>query len=400
MIVKIYNFIIPLIFNNFLKILKLKKRNKNAWIFGAWGGDSYSDNSKYLFEYVIEYLPHINAVWITKKPEIKEKLTLARKKCYLHNEPNGRKARLNAKYVFFTNGMTDFGKYDLCHGATKVALWHGMPLKRLQYATSNSKKRKRNIFRLIQYMVSKTYNYSQRDITIATSETTKKLFVECFEVKPETVIITGQPRNDVLFDNKKTILLKQKLNHPPNKKFILYMPTWRSFKSHERFLDSIVQELKSDSSFNAELQSKNITLYIKPHPRIKIGATGNSQIVVLDSVSDIDPQQLLAAADVLITDYSSVFIDYALLERPVHFFVPDLEDYILSNNGLFFSFPEFAHFWFKKINDLKSSIINTPKFVDLGLKNSRKVNLVFNDMKSVKGQYCKKFIQTMQYKKL
>lgn len=48
--------------STFLKILKIKKRNENLWLFGAWEGNNYSDNSKYVFEYVNKHMPHINSV--------------------------------------------------------------------------------------------------------------------------------------------------------------------------------------------------------------------------------------------------------------------------------------------------------------------------------------------------
>ena len=100
MIEQVVNQIIPWIINNILKIIKYKKRDENLWIFGAWGGDDYSDNSKYVFEYVSENLPNIRAVWITKNKEVKNLITNQGYKCYLYNESSGRKVRLNAKYVF------------------------------------------------------------------------------------------------------------------------------------------------------------------------------------------------------------------------------------------------------------------------------------------------------------
>src|SRR5690554_7993024 len=112
MIEQVVNQIIPWIINNILKIIKYKKRDENLWVFGAWGGDNYSDNSKYVFEYVNKKMPHINSIWITNNQKTKEQIINLGYRCFLYNEPNGRIARLNAKYAFYTNGMTDFGKYD------------------------------------------------------------------------------------------------------------------------------------------------------------------------------------------------------------------------------------------------------------------------------------------------
>ena len=366
------------------------------WIFGAWGGDNYSDNAKYLFEYVNKNLPEINAIWITKNNEIKRKIIEDGKNCYLFNESEGRKARLNGGYVFFTNGITDFGPYDLCQGAVKIALWHGMPLKKLWFATNNLEKRKNNIFRFIQYCILKIYNHAQRDFTIATSETTKKLLIECFEVKPETVFITGQPRNEVLFNASAAKKMKQILNHQSDEKFVLYMPTWREKGLNDVFLDNIIAELYSDNLFLKELENKGIRLYIKPHPRISLKSKSNGNVIILESMSNIDSQELIASADILITDYSSVFIDFALLERPLHFYIPDIDEYKNDRLGLFFNISDFSEFWFRDIETFKKVIIERSNFDDYGRRNSNKVNLIFNDPKLIKGEYSKEVIKALK----
>lgn len=393
MIEQVLNQIFSWVINNILKIIKLKKRDENFWLFGSWGGDNYSDNSKFVFEYVTSNMPNIKAVWITKTTEVKEFITNQGKICYLYNESLGRNARLNAKYVFFTNGMTDFGKFDLCHGAIKTALWHGMPLKKLMYATNNLQKRNKNIFRLLQYIFLKIYNNNQRNITISTSETTKDLLIKCFEVKPETVLITGQPRNDGLFNEELILSLKEKLNHNSDEKFVLYMPTWREIGNNEKFLDDILSEIYSDCTFIESLIEKKIKLYIKPHPRITINTKSTENIIILKGISGFDTQELIGAADILITDYSSVFVDYALLERPTQFFVPDLENYKKNRLGLFFEFYEFAKFWFTDIDTLKSVVLNEKNNTKLGISNAMKVNSIFNKSSLIKGQYTRNFVE-------
>ena len=196
---KLFIFLFNIFINNLLRILSFNKRDENLWIFGCWGGEKYSDNSKYLYEFVSQNLPHINIVWITKNNTIKKRLNDSNHRCYMYNEFQGFKSRLNAGYVFFTNSMRDFGNLDLCHGAIKIALWHGMPIKKMQFASNNFGQKDFNKIKYLQYMMLKTYNSKQRDVSIATSEATKNNLIECFELNPKSVFITGQPRNDVLF---------------------------------------------------------------------------------------------------------------------------------------------------------------------------------------------------------
>lgn len=391
--VTLLKLILQWIVNVLLKALKLRKRKENLWVFGAWGGDNYSDNSKYVFEYVNKKMPHINSIWITNNQKTKEQIINLGYRCFLYNEPNGRIARLNAKYAFYTNGMTDFGKYDLCHGAIVIALWHGMPLKKLLYATNNLHKRKKNIFRLLQYTVLKIYNKNRRDITIATSEIARELLVKCFEVKSHTVLITGQPRNDGLYSNTAILSLKQKLNHEAKDKFVLYMPTWRDIGNNEDFLLNILNNLTSDSVFIDSLIKNNIMLYIKPHPRITVNIKSVRNILILESMPDFDTQNLIGAADVLITDYSSVFMDYSLLKRPTHFFLPDIDNYKKNSLGLFFAFEDIAEYWFTEIDELKSVILNSTHYSKLGVNNAFKVNSLFNDPTIPEGEYSMYFIE-------
>lgn len=386
--------------NIFLKLLKLKRRDKNIWLFGAWDGEDYRDNSKYLFEYVIRNLPEIDAVWITKDNKVKERLIKEGKKCYLSREREGQKLRLKAGYIFFTNGISDLGKFDLCHGAIKVALWHGMPLKRLCFATNNLKKRNKSIFRYIQYLILKLYSKTQRDITIATSVKAKEFLVECFELKPRSVLITGQPRNDVLFDSKIVNRLRRKLNHREGEHFVLYMPTWRDFGQHERFLDEIIYSLLNDTRFIESLKERRIKLYIKPHPRVSINSRSSENIIILEQAHDIDPQELIASADVLITDYSSVFIDYALTEKPILFFVPDIEQYEVGRNGLFLDFQDFSEFWFKDLESFKASVLNNPEYRDLGILNAKKINSIYDDSSLIRGKYCKSLVKSLAENKI
>lgn len=383
--------------NASLKVLSLRARNKYLWVFGSLRGDSYNDNAKYLYEYVIDKLPHINAVWITRSQEVKKHLSSRGKKCYLSNEPEGRRTRLNAGYAFFTGSLEDFGKYDLCHGAVRVALWHGMPLKRLFYAQKQWAKENMSLYKgLIAKPKTKLYDRCQRDITLATSKQTKEYLIQSYEVKPETVLITGQPRNDALFDKNVTFSLKKKLKHPRGHRFVLYMPTWRKLRKHDPFLEGIILELKKDDGFTRELKNRKTKLYIKPHPLAYIDSTGGKEMVVLPSISDVDTQHLIAAADVLITDYSSVFIDYALLDRPIHFFVPDIKENDKYQKGLFLTYDEFAEFYFEGLETFKSVVLNEDKYNALGLKNTRNVNQIYNDPLLEKGSYCENVVKAIQ----
>lgn len=383
--------------NVLLKSLVLKKRDNNLWIFGAWSGNKYSDNSKYFFEYIQIHLPEIRAVWITKNRSIKKQLLAKGYECYLSNERQGRQLRLKAGFVFYTNGMKDFGHFDICQGSTKVALWHGMPLKRLHYATNNLLKRRKNIFRFAQYLILKTYSNSQRNVTIATSDKSKEFFIECYEVKPQSVFITGQPRNDILFEKSIKPHIYKALNHKENERFVLYMPTWReSDKKGVFFLNSIIDNFFNDISFLKKLTSRNVKLYIKPHPNVNVNYKNSSNIIILDHKYELDPQELMVSADVLITDYSSVFIDYALTDRPIHFFVPDLEEYAKDRLGVFLDIDDYANFWIEDIEVFKKVLIYNSDYDKKGLLNTSKINKIYDDPSLERGKYNEQLVNVLK----
>ncbi|WP_404971981.1 CDP-glycerol glycerophosphotransferase family protein [Vibrio campbellii] len=382
------------ILNITLNILRLKKRSPNLLVFGAWNGEKYADNSRYLFEYLKREYPLVRTVWITKNDQVKEKLNSQGYECYIYNETNGIKARLNCGYVFFTNGINDVGRFDLTHGAIKVALWHGMPLKKMGYATNNLMKRNKNIFRALQYLYLKIYNPSQRDVSIATSIKTKELMCQAFHAKPIDVHITGQPRNDVLFSEGVKSKVNNELGHDEGKKFILYLPTWRDFGKEDLFLKETTLALINDISFMESLKLNGIFLYVKPHPRVELNIKSNGNIRVVDDDFPYDTQELLSSSDMLITDYSSAFIDYALLKKPIFFYTPDLDEYKKTGNDLFLDFDRFSSSSISNVEDLKRTILSAEETVK-GIDNSRLVNLIFNDSSLVDGEYCKKVIEVM-----
>jgi len=111
------------------RINKNKKRNKALWIFGCWGGMKYSDNSKYLFEYVCKEHPEIRAVWITVNKSVYEELISRGKEVYLANTPSANEIIKQAGVAFFTNSLNDFGDNPLLNGAKICALFHGVGFK-------------------------------------------------------------------------------------------------------------------------------------------------------------------------------------------------------------------------------------------------------------------------------
>ena len=207
--------------------------------------------------------------------------------------------------------------------------WHGTPLKKLAhnievpdgttfYRSGMSIEEMRSTY---DNDVSK-YNYM-----ISPSSFTTEVFQSAFAINKDRLIETGYPRNDILsnYQDEDIDRIKAELKLPKDKKIILYAPTWRDNSFN---LKGYTFKLEVDfKKWQNELGDEYIVVF-KPHYLIINDFDLES---VKDFVYFIDPKEdisrLYLLGDILITDYSSVFFDYAILKRPIYFYMYDLESY-------------------------------------------------------------------------
>src|SRR5699024_3040004 len=173
------------------------------------------------------------------------------------------------------------------------------------------------------------YRQSRRwDYMNAANEFSAKIFRRTFLFE-NTMLKLGYPRNDILYNknNSEDIMkLKKKFNLPTNKKIILYAPTWRDdgHVAKGKYNFSLELDLKA---MQEKLGSEYIVI-LRMHYLIseKIDLSDINEFAF--NLSDHpDIGELYLISDILITDYSSVFFDYANLKRPILFYTYDLEKY-------------------------------------------------------------------------
>lgn len=301
------------------RINKNKKRNKALWIFGCWGGMKYSDNSKYLFEYVCKEHPEIRAVWITVNKSVYEELISRGKEVYLANTPSANEIIKQAGVAFFTNSLNDFGDNPLLNGAKICALFHGVGFKDELRELENQN----TIKAKVKWLKHKIYDLSYTSFIFTTSDFLKKKFyIQQYNASLERIILTGQPRNDLFFD------MSTKIEHA-YEQYILYMPTFREDEEGQELLRVIVNNMANSNTLNTLLEKNGYKLIIKPHYLTTVEKNNkNSNILIYNDLDIPDIQELLIKTSVLITDYSSVISDFVLLNRPILIFSYDLEEYI------------------------------------------------------------------------
>ena len=308
------------------RVLKLVPfRDRNLWVFGCWMGGKYDDNAKFLFEHVNKNHRNIRCVWLTRNKNVVDQVRQLGYEAYLSSSLKGVKVSLRCGVAIMTNGLDDFGAVPLMGGAKIVALWHGVGgFKKIYNENYSGLKLK------VKRTVDAVFNWAGRDISLGTSEYTAERVMEQFDVKRNSIVITGQPRNDLFHENIDREKLVSGINFASFAKVVLYMPTYRvSPNTHKDIVKDILQELSSSEKFMDYLKRENILFLVKLHPLTQFAMeSDNRHFQVLGDKQVRSVQHLLMAADCLVTDYSSCSVDYALLKRPVVFYVPDEEDYL------------------------------------------------------------------------
>ena len=272
-----------------------KKKNRIV-IYSNWG---FRDNIRTLYQYLVDngYQDKYEIVCASNdfyhlERDSRVKYTSIYRGLYYF---------LTSKYFFYS-----FGKYPIKPSKKQmvVNLWHGMPLKKignLEYGLENI-----------------DYNFFTK--LVSSSDLFTPIMKTAFNAKDEQMLLVGNIRNDELFEEKKD-------------KNIIWMPTYRNSKNyHDAFIFSLDESEFED--INTILAEYEYHLYIKLHPLEESQFKFKNNYSNIHMLSeDIISQhygtlyKFLGTTSALITDYSSVFLDYYLLDRPVAFTINDYEEY-------------------------------------------------------------------------
>lgn len=334
-----YKFIRDIIVPFFFKLVSKcipKKIDNNLIIIGAYAGNAYLDNAKYLFEYLNKYTNY-KVIWIAKSRSLIEQL---RKKGYsAFHALNFNSIRLlrKSKYVFITHGIYDLVPIEFSPESKVILTWHGTPLKRIVLDLDDE-----------YYVYTKwgkffklklRYNdYLDYILTPTRDKLEHKYLAKAFRVPLNKILALGYPRNDILIERDGNFVnkLKMKYNIPEKiKRVILYCPTFRD--DHTLRLDVTPEEL---DDLNMLLRDTNSLFLVKGHYFVEnTNFEGYNYIKIVPKTVDI--QELYLITDILITDYSSTMLDFSLLDRPILLFPYDLEKYE-KNTGLYYELEDIA----------------------------------------------------------
>lgn len=334
-------FLIPIYWFSYLT-----PRNKRIWLVGSTFGQRWADNGRYFYLYLSQFeKKNIRPIWISRKKEIIELLNRKGYEAYYVHSLKGIYYCLTAKVYIFDNYSKDIS-FWLSGGAVKVNLWHGSGNKKTNYDNKfDYLRHPRNWRERFNTALTRMSNEKPNHYTVATSPMMADIFVSAFQTDYSHIILEGYPRNDVLFDSKlknvysteeKKTLKSIRKFQKEGKKLAVYMPTFRA--SEMKFFE--VMDLEE---FNRFLVEQDLIFMTKMHPKSKVKEAfekiSYSNIINIDA--QVDPYTFLKDMDLLITDYSSIYSDYLLLNRPSVLFPFDFEEYSKDTRECYFEYDEY-----------------------------------------------------------
>lgn len=306
--------------------------DSHIWLFSSTDNSHYNYNSRYLFEYVKENLPEITPLFVINDSELRNSLSSKYGKQYFIETESiqGIRQALSAGVWFTSAGLPAYG-IGLHKKRLIINLWHGVPLKKIALLDPNLKKAARIYFKKIF-----SENYT---CILTTSHELIPLMAKSFAVSEDKIKVWGQPRNDGLFQKNdcREILGQLFPDLPEYTKTVLYAPTFRDYGQVQLFpFKDFDQE-----QLEAFLEEKNMLLFIRTHVAEQGSAAPylGKRIRFLGNEQAEDVTGILNIFDCLITDYSSIYIDYLLTDKPMIFLPYDRQQY-LDGRGMNFDYDD------------------------------------------------------------
>lgn len=313
------------------RLTRVAGRDDDLWVFGARGGETFGENSKYCFLHVAAERPEIRPVWLARDDEVIETVRDRGYEAYRVDSLRGRWVQARAGVVFLTHNFEDLD-VRWTGGALTVMLWHGVPLKYISWDAE---------LRALPWPVDAAVQslFDCYDLVLATSESTLAPMVSAFHLPYDRYAPVGYPRTDALLGSvpdadagRDDAALDTVRDLDGD--VVLYVPTFRDDpddRAAARLDESALARL------DALCARRDAHFVMKPHPKetLSVDLAAHDRLHRLPG--DCDLYSFLPLADVLVTDYSSVYLEYLLLDRPVVFYPYDLERY-RDRRGLYYDY--------------------------------------------------------------
>ena len=275
---------------------------------------TFDSNSKFLFLHFLQNEPDYNVQFVINDDEKRAALIEQYGNHFIDTRTKeGKKLAIKAATWVVSWLDLPIGGLFLNFRRFVLHLGHGTPLKGLGCTEKDGKLIKKLYYKL---------NNTNITYSLASSEFVATIIARCMGFTTKRVLVTGQPRTDALFEKPVEVpeLNKDSFN-------ILYAPTWRQHAEVKLFPFSDFDKQKLEDF----LVKNNIHIFIRFHPAYEESIPADilsiKNISLFSAKKYNEVMDYINCFDSLITDYSSIYLDYMLLERPIIFLPYDLEDY-------------------------------------------------------------------------
>lgn len=313
------------------------RRRDALWVFAC--GSGLGEGSLALYRMADAADPSLRLVWIARDREELARARALGLTSVLRSSWRGFRMTLRARVIVVTHGLGDVNRFGT-HGAFILQLWHGIPLKRIQLDSPVTFGGSGLVSRMLRALYRR--NSAAIDLVPAASESSAGRLRTAFGLPADRVVVTGDPRDDAVLGSREAAreLLERGVGGLGGDEVILFAPTWRDGEA-----DPVVPTDAEWSSIAENLEATARVLVLRPHPHsvgdYRPGPAASNRIRMLSATVQNDINPVLPAVDILVTDYSSIAFDFALLGRPIAFLAPDAREYARTR-GLYEPYREFS----------------------------------------------------------
>ncbi len=343
---------LKVIFSELVRIgttpLRLLPIKKNRILFtGLTGGKSYdySCNPKYLYEYLRDNYPgQYECVWAVKDKAQYSFLEEEGVKLIKHFAVSSFPMLLTSKVVVTNGSYTPW--FSFRKNQYVINTWHGGgAYKKVENETPDADWATRRRARFCADNI---------DLFLASCKVQEEQMIRTTYQYQGEVLRAGTPRNDMLVNGDTALMadkVRQRYEIAPDTRILLYAPTYRKANPPVEFLaDELVEVLEATGETWVVLS--RFHRYQTQDMNLVVSGTR-----VIDVADYPDMQELLCAADLMVTDYSSCVWDYTFLKRPCVLYVPDQQEYI-KHTGFYVPMEQWPFLCAKNMSELKDVIVS------------------------------------------
>lgn len=313
--------------NQYANYYENSKLINNTILYESRDGNSMTDNPYAMFEYMLHHpsFKEYTHIWSIADFDLLAS-TIARYEKYPNVKFVKRNSKPYLKYLatskYLINNSTFQSFYTPKEGQVYINTWHGTPLKSMGFDIPGNPSHSQNVVR----------NFLSTSYLLSPNPHTTNMYTKSYKLDglyEGTIIEEGYPRIDMTLntDSKRyrEYLRGLNLDIIEGKETILYAPTWKGTNVSKASNDT--KQIIADMAFLKEKIGNQYNLLVKVHPYLYKVASQFTELKDILVPDFIDPNELLSTVDLLITDYSSIFFDYLVTDKPILFYTWDADVY-------------------------------------------------------------------------